>query len=310
MMKETENVLKKFKSALDQRDLSVASRKGYYGDLAGGFAPWFEHTNGEAMLPSLITPTDVREYRQHLLTVQRYKTSTINRKLASISVFIDWAIAAGLVETDPTSKVKSLPLVSEGPKYLDRKEQYALMRAIEKDLQLAQQRYPKRWLTRRRDASLVLTMLNTGLRLDEMVKMKLGELHISERKGSVRVFGKGGKQRTVPLNVKAREAMRNWITVRPSVNTEYVWIAVEDQADRSLSNRSIQRVVGRIGQDAGLDNLTPHMLRHTFAKNLVDAGVSLEKVAALLGHSSLNTTKIYVTPNAKDLEKAVETLND
>ena len=66
----------------------------------------------------------------------------------------------------------------------------------------------------------------------------------------------------------------------------------------------------RFGQKAELKNLTPHMLRHTFGKNLVDRGVGLEKVAALLGHSSLNTTRIYVKPNQKDLEDAVDELVD
>jgi len=72
--------------------------------------------------------------------------------------------------------------------------------------------------------------------------------------------------------------------------------------------RSVQRALVRLGQAAGLTRLTPHVLRHTFAKNLVDSKVGLEKVAALLGHSNLNTTRIYVTPNQRDLEQAVEKL--
>ena len=67
-------------------------------------------------------------------------------------------------------------------------------------------------------------------------------------------------------------------------------------------------VLKRYAQDAGLDELTPHMLRHSFAKNLANRGVGLEKIAVLLGHSSLNTTRIYITPDTKDLELAVEQL--
>ena len=76
----------------------------------------------------------------------------------------------------------------------------------------------------------------------------------------------------------------------------------------ALSSRSVQRALSRLGKAAGLERLTPHVLRHSFAKNLIDFGVGLEKVAALLGHSNLNTTKIYITPNQKDLEQAVERL--
>ena len=73
--------------------------------------------------------------------------------------------------------------------------------------------------------------------------------------------------------------------------------------------RAVQRILQRYAQDAGLEELTPHICRHTFAKNLVNNGVSLEKVAALLGHANLNTTRLYITPDKRDLEFAVEKLS-
>jgi integrase/recombinase XerC len=76
----------------------------------------------------------------------------------------------------------------------------------------------------------------------------------------------------------------------------------------SLSGRTVQRILLRYAKAAELDALTPHVCRHTFAKNLVENEVGLEKVAALLGHSSLNTTRIYITPSERDLELAVENL--
>jgi integrase/recombinase XerC len=77
---------------------------------------------------------------------------------------------------------------------------------------------------------------------------------------------------------------------------------------KPLSSRSAQRNIKRMGQLAGIENLTPHILRHTFAKSLIDQGVSLEKIATLLGHSNLNTTRIYIAPNQQDLQKAVDIL--
>ena len=118
--------------------------------------------------------------------------------------------------------------------------------------------------------------------------------------------GKGSKQRSVPLNTDARKAIQDWLSVRRQVDNDYVWVAVESEEEGALSARSMQRAIYRLGQQAGLENLTPHMLRHSFAKNLVDSGVGLEKVAALLGHSNLNTTRVYIAPNQQDLERAVE----
>jgi integrase/recombinase XerC len=135
----------------------------------------------------------------------------------------------------------------------------------------------------------------------------LEDLQLTDRKGWVWVRqGKGGRQRNVPLNLDARRALQEWLNSRPEGGTDFVWIAVESEQERALSSRSVQRALTRIGRQAGLPALTPHMLRHSFAKNLINSGVGLEKVASLLGHSSLNTTRIYVTPNQVDLEKAVD----
>jgi len=300
--------LQDFETYLQGQDRAALTVKGYCTDLKH-FMRWFEQTNGEAFSLPAVTPTDVREYRQHMLVREGRKANTINRHLASLAALMGWAVQQGLLEHDPSQEVRSVPTVSSGPKYLDKKQQYALQRAIEKDLQLARLRYPKRWRSRQRDASMVHFLLHTGLRLQEALDLRLGDLEIGERKGQVLVRqGKGRKQRTVPLNHEARKALQDWLAVRPKNDGDHVWIAVESEQEGALSCRSVQRVILRLGQDAGLEHLTPHQLRHTFGKNLVDSGVGLEKVAVLLGHANLNTTRIYITPNQHDLEQAVDKL--
>jgi integrase/recombinase XerC len=232
----------------------------------------------------------------------------VNRKLAALSALMSWAKSCGKISSDPTEGIKLVQQTVSAPKWLDRKEQFSLQRAIEKDLQLSKLRYPKRWLTRRRDASLVQFLFNTGLRLSETIALHLNDVELSDRRGSVLVrMGKGNKQRRVPLNSEARKALQEWMAVRPQTDSHFVWVAVESETN-GLSGRAVQRVMHRYGQDAGLEELTPHVARHTFAKNLVNSGVGLEKVASLLGHSSLNTTRIYTTPDEHDLEMAVEKL--
>lgn len=300
--------LEAFRTHLVNQDRSQLTINGYLADLEH-FGRWFEQTNGEPFSPQAVTPTDVREFRQHQLNVERRKASTINRRLAALSAYMAWAKQAGLIEHDPTQGIRNIAKVDGGPKYLDKKQQYALQRAVEKDVQLSRLRYPKRWVARQRDASLVTVLLNTGLRLQEALDLRLSDVQIGDRKGQLIVRrGKGRKQRTIPLNAEARKALQEWMAVRPQCSGDFLWVAVESDTEGALSSRSVQRVILRLGQDAGLKNLTPHMLRHSFAKNLVDSGVGLEKVAALLGHSNLNTTRIYVTPNQNDLEKAVECL--
>jgi integrase/recombinase XerC len=304
------NQMTQFEQYLQNADRSPLTVRGYSAD-ARQFAAWFEQTNGTPFALEAVTPSDVREYRQFLQVTERRRASTINRKLAAIQALMAWARSSGQVASDPTDGIRLVRQVASAPKWLDKREQFALQRAIERDLQLAQLRYPKRSVTRRRDASLTLFLLHTGLRLSEAVDLRLSDVEISERRGSLLVRnGKGGKQRQVPLNAEARQAIKDWLAVRPQSGSDYLWVGVEGDGGDGLTGRSVQRMLQRYAQDAGLDDLTPHVLRHTFAKNLVNRGVGLEKVASLLGHSSLNTTRIYVAPDERDLELAVETLEN
>lgn len=303
------DTLAPFHTYLTAQDCAALTRKGYLSDMEH-FARWFEQTNGEPLTPQAITPSDIKEYRQFLLTVERYKANTVNRRLAAISAYARWALSTGQIHSDPTLYVKSVKQVANTPKWLDKSEQYALQRAIERDLQLSRLRYPKRHVTRRRDASITFFLLNTGLRLNELVSMRLDDLQLSDRKGSLLVQnGKGGKQRTIPLNAEARKSIQEWLAVRPKTKSDLVWIGVEGESN-SLSGRAVQRILERYAAEAGLEAFTAHICRHTFAKNLANQDVGLEKIASLLGHSSLNTTQIYLVPDARDLEQAVGKLEN
>jgi integrase/recombinase XerC len=298
-------LLNDFQNYLEDQDLSPLTVKGYLSDLQH-FERWFQQTNGEDLTVQRITPTDVKEYKQFLLNIERRKAGTVNRRLAALTALCKWARQTKQITSDPTENIKGVTGITRGPKWLDKHEQNRLLRAIENDLELARKKYPKRWVTRRRDASLVLFLLHTGLRLSEAIGLQMGDIQLSERKGSVLVQnGKGNKQRSVPLNSDARKALQEWLVVRPQ--SDHLWMTVEGEHE-SLSGRTVQRVLQRYAKAAQLDELTPHICRHTFAKNLVENEVGLEKVAALLGHSSLNTTRIYITPSARDLELAVENL--
>jgi integrase/recombinase XerC len=303
--------LTKFKKYLQDHDFSDLTVQGYLSDLKL-FTHWFEQTHqGGGMQLEDITPTDVEHYRQRLLSVDKRTANTVNRKLASLSALTHWALKMGKIASDPMQNIKLVPRVNSVPQWLGKREQTALKQSIARDLQLAKLRFPKRWVTRRRDASLVLFMLNTGLRLSETVSLQMDDVQLGGRKGSVLARSDRDNKRSVPLNSEARQALKDWFEVRPE--SRYVWTVVEGDSGSGLSGRTVQRLINRYAQEADLDDLTPQVLRNTFTKNLVNAGVGLEKVAALLGHASLNTTRLYVTPGEgtpieKDLAQAVNTL--
>lgn len=280
-----------------------------YGADLRRFMAWLEEHAGRAFQPDLVQPEHLRAYREYLQRDRGRKPTSIARQLAALSQFFQWAMEQGICTSNPVAQIKIPRQQRLAPRWLSRKEQRALLRVVERDLFLAHTFYTRRQVTRRRDAAMVLLLFHTGLRVGELVHLQLEDLDLKGRSGWLEVrAGKGRKSRTVPLNAAARQALQAWLQVRPETPSRFVFVVVERQHHGPISIRSVQRAIARYGRLAGLAHLTPHTLRHTFAKNLVDAGVSLEKIAALLGHSNLNTTRIYITPNFADLQQAVESL--
>jgi site-specific recombinase XerD len=294
-------IFDEFEKHLIEQDKATLTVRGYLADLRL-FRRWFGNVTQEDLQADNWVSGDVRAYKEELLS-KSAKPQTINRRLAALVSFGNWAVQAGQIEINPALHIRSVAIAPLSPKWLEKREKAALLRATERDLQVAKQRFPRLWVLRLRDATMVTVLLNTGLRVGELCTLGLSDAYISERKGKVIVrAGKGGKQRVVPLNRQARRMLSQWLLYRPPVNTDALFVG---QRSNAVSARSVQRAVGRLAQAAGLEDVTPHILRHTFAKSLINQGVTIEKVAALLGHSDLNTTRIYITPGERDLEEAV-----
>jgi len=182
------------------------------------------------------------------------------------------------------------------PRWLDHKEQLALLRAVRKR-------------ESKRDLAIIQTLLGTGLRISELAALKVSDLEISERKGWLYVRkGKASKARDIPLDNKTRQVFSSYLQERPEDGTDLP----AGEAGRlfsgqrgPLSEAGINYLVTKYAYQARLEDCTPHTLRHTFGKTLVDAGVPLDQVATLMGHESLDTTKVYTRPSKTGLERAV-----
>jgi integrase/recombinase XerC len=274
----------------DKADNTIAS---YIRDLKH-FACWFAQTNSEEFTLEGITPMDVKDYRRYLLVNAKAKPATVNRHLAALRRLCRWARGKGLIDDDPTEGVKGVEKERHlAPKSLNRNQVHALIRAT--------QRYGNR-----RDVAIIQLLRNTGIRVSELANLRLSDLAISDRKGRIIVrWGKGGRYREIDLNADARQAISGYLEVRPNVADDHLFI---DQRGTGLSARAIESLVTKYAGWAGLQGVTPHVLRHTFGKQLLDAGENLVTVATLMGHSRLDTTAIYTRPNAQDLGKALDKL--
>src|SRR3954454_164129 len=282
----------RFLQDLQRQETSPKTRDAYRLDLLH-FAVWLPRTVGETFSPEAVTPTDVRDYRSHLINVEKRQPATVNRRLAALRRFFQWAKATGLVKELPTENVQGVASAPRAPHWLEKRAVDRLIRTVERH-------------GNTRDLAIVLTLRHTGIRVSELSSLTLGDVEASERKGSLTVrSGKGGKFRVLPLNVDVRRAIASYLDVRPTVSTDQLFIG---QRGQGVSSRAVELLVTKYGRLAGLEDVTPHTLRHSFGKHALDAGADLVSVSALLGHQRLETTAIYTTPSARDLERVVEKL--
>ncbi|OAT83715.1 tyrosine-type recombinase/integrase [Desulfotomaculum copahuensis] len=279
-------MLEKFQSYLRGKEVSDRTVRDYLAVL-GRFARWVEQSYGE-FDPAAVTPLDIADYRRQFVEKGR-KPTTINHYLDILGVFFEWAQSEGLIQTNPATGIKKVSQQRQAPRWLDRRELGALTRAVQK-------------YGSARDKALIALLLHTGLRISEAVVLRQEDIVTRERSGMVIVRqGKGGKYREVPLNVTVRRTLEEYLE---SVNGEWVF---PNRRGGHITTRAVEKILSRFGVFSGVE-ITPHMLRHTFAKQLVDQGVSLDQVAVLAGHSNLNTTARYTRPSLHDLELAVDKL--
>ncbi len=266
------------------------------------FANWFYQINHEPFHPSLITGVDLRSYRRYALEEKQVKPSSWNRWHASLKALSIWAQQQAFVVYNPFQGIHQAAQEELPPRWLDDKDYHALLRVLERSVNAANTDR-RRWLAVR-DRAAVYLMVHAGLRVAEVVGLAVDDVKLTERKGKVVVrLGKGMKRRELPLGNEVRLAMADWLALRGGGPGP---VFINDAGER-VTVRTLQRVVRDFGKQCGLE-LSPHDLRHTFAKRLLNNGVQLTVVSKLLGHSKLETTARYVQPGWGDFEEAIEGL--
>ncbi|PSB00826.1 tyrosine-type recombinase/integrase [Merismopedia glauca] len=278
-----------FALSLEEAERSSVTIKNYLCDL-NYFVKWFEQKTDQKFNPEQITPTDLRDYKHYLSEVLLLKPKTVNRKLSSLKSFLNWALCEDLIPEHRIPRVpQPIPEETVGPQWLNRLEQHALVRIVEQG-------------KNQRDITIVQLLLNTGLRVSELCSLMWSDIQITNRKGRLIVrSGKGGKRREIPLNQDARQVLQELGYHQNQGKKDAIFWGQRGP----MTPRGVESMLHKYVVHAELNEVTPHKLRHTFCKNLIDAGVTLEKVAMLAGHENLETTRRYCSPSSHDLEAAV-----
>src|SRR5712692_5571603 len=299
------------------------------------FVAWWEHTRRRTFDPALLRHEDIRDWR---LTRQRddgAAPATINRGLASLRGYCQWATLSHLLTENPATDIKDVPTDPLAPRSLPTKAVDALLRVV---------RAEQHSLLRARNEALLALLVYTGLRVQEACDLQLRDLDLAGSTVTVR-SGKAGKARRVPLHPDAQRLLRRYLaSVRcprgvPAIGSDQerelllvgIDITVKGQPPRpGMTQRVAQRTVQYLGQQAArqlrteaqrerdikrreelqdltrrLEMVTPHILRHSLARRMLERGAQLPEVQQVLGHSRLSTTGIYLTPSEEDVRSAL-----
>src|SRR3954451_7824816 len=278
-----------YRSWLDGRPLAARSRQAY-GHQVRRYLVWLgdrSPVDGDPLVDVDARDWAVRDYKRHLKAVERWKPASVNLALAALDSFYT---QLGLGR--PVVRREDLP--GSAPRAISEEQQRRLLRMAER--------------ASARDRAIVVVLLYTGLRLAELVALDVEDVRVSARKGLVVVrSGKGDAYREVPLNALVRQVLEEWLGERTRLAVEGERALFVGRSGRPLSKRSVDDVVRRLGQDAGV-TLSAHVLRHTFLTRMVRQGSDLVLVAEIAGHRRLETTRRYSLPSDADRLLAVERL--
>ncbi len=286
-----ETVHENYTAALTDTTLSAETRRTY-ASKTRQYLAWLEtaSVDGDALTDPAARDSAVRAWRIRLLTVVGQAPTTVNNALAAVD---DFYSRRGIGR----AAAERATLPAQAPRTLDRRAQRRWLRAVDAHASP-------------RDRALAGLPFYAGARIAETVGLDTRDVHISGRRGGIRIHGSGARMRDVPLHPKLRADIQLWSNERTNWpgSDKSPALFLNHRGGR-LSVRGARDIIAHIAHAAGLgDDTTAHVLRHTFAATLVRGGADLVVVAALLGNARLDTTRGYARPTAADRGKAVDLL--
>ncbi len=233
-----------------------------------------------------LSKDDLKEYLGELF--ETVKGSSLHRKISSIRSFYNFLLKRELVTSNPAVNIVSPKQEKYLPGMLSKEEMEKLLS------------YPyQENILGLRDRAIVELFYSSGIRVSELTSLDLRNLDMESL--IIRVFGKGKKERLIPVTPEAKEAVYNYLLVRNAKMADMP-LFVNARGDR-LTSRGVQYILEQLAKFAGIyRKLTPHMLRHSFASHFLENGMNLRYLQHMLGHSNLSTTEIYTHLSIQEIK--------
>ncbi len=262
-----------------ERGLARNTLLAYERDLRQFFN--YLKENGIVSVDQLQPPTLVKYLRS--LQAEGLRATSISRKLAAIRSCCQYAVRERVLKKDPSGMIESMKTPLRLPKVLDEKEIAAL---LEQPVELTPSGL--------RDRAMLELMYATGVRVSELVSLKVNDVNLDM--GYIRCFGKGSKERIVPMGEIAQSAVRDYLNRgRPKLLSRSLEETLFlNRRGRKMTRQAFWLIIQAKARQAGIaKTVTPHMLRHSFATHLLEHGADLRSVQEMLGHVDITTTQIY-----------------
>ena len=237
--------------------------------------------------PKAIRREDVEEWMVYLGDERKLKVTSVNRTMASLRTFWRWMLAHGHVERDLMKTLRQYKAPKRLPTFVPDTRMEDVVAELREDIASED-------FERLRDALIILLIYTAGLRLSELVNANMSD--VSADYATLRVMGKGRKERVQPLLGSLRQVIEKYFIQISSQNicTGQKKALILSKKGERISRRSVERIVDRKLKCVGVQGKTsPHVLRHTFATRVLNEGGDLREIQELLGHSSLKATQVY-----------------
>lgn len=253
---------------------------------------------GRSVIPSWPDFTRQRMLSYMLnLKERNYAPTTVARKVAAARSFFSFLMAEGVIKTDPTENMSSPAVGKSLPKPI----------SIGQVRDLLEQPNKLSTVEAKRDKAMLELLYASGMRISEMVSLNLGDVDTTG--GYVRCFGKGHKERLVPIYEQAARSVQSYIDeTRPRMTRrkEEVALFLNPRGDR-LTRQGFWQKMKEYARSAGLDSqISPHTLRHSFATHMLSGGADLRAVQELLGHANISTTQVYTHLTSEHVRRTYE----
>ena len=223
-----------------------------------------------------ITKDDIYNYLKYLDS-KKLSNKSIGNILSSIRSYYNYLLNEGIIDKNLFSLISNPKLDRKLPNFLTYE-----------DMEMIFESLPNETILDKRNRVIVEVLYSSGIRLSELINIKKSDINFSDR--SIRILGKGNKERIVLFGVHAHNAIDNYFAVRED-NSEYL---IVNNKGNKISSRGVEKIISTICDNAMIKTkASPHTFRHTFATHLLNNGADIKSVGELLGHSSLNTTEIY-----------------